>query len=283
MNTLTINNVSVSFRDHQVLKQVGLDFENGIYGLIGPNGAGKSTLIRVITGLLSPDEGQILWNWKNLDQKTLCSVLGFMPQHQNGYDVYTAREFLLYMSALKNIPQAAAKERIEKLARMTGLSRCLDQKIRTYSGGMKQRLFFIQALLNNPRLLILDEPTAGLDPYERIRIRNLISRLSRDRVILIATHVMQDIESIADEIILLRDGEIVCSGPIPDLLKTLEGKVQELEIPVSQLKEISRRARISKTTRCEKGYRLRVISEQRFPEASEVLPELEDCYLYYLS
>ena len=283
MNTLTVNNISVAFGDHQVLKKVNLELENGIYGLIGPNGAGKSTLIRIIIGLQDPDQGQVLWNWKTMDQKTLSSVLGFMPQHQNGYDVYTAREYLLYMAALKNIPRKTAKKRIDSLAKLTGLADCLDQTIRTYSGGMKQRLFFIQALLNNPKLLILDEPTAGLDPYERIRIRNLISRLSADRVLLIATHVMQDIESIADRVILLREGRIVQAAPIPVLLKTLTGKVQEVEVPEEKLREVSRMAKISKTTRCEKGYRPRAVSENPLPEARAVLPDLEDCYLYYLS
>lgn len=283
MNNLTINNVSVAFGDHQVLKNVNLELENGIYGLIGPNGAGKSTLIRIIIGLQDPDEGQILWNWKTMEQKTLSSVLGFMPQHQNGYDIYTAREYLLYMAALKNIPRKTAEKRIRNLAQMTGLSGCLDQTIRTYSGGMKQRLFFIQALLNNPKLLILDEPTAGLDPYERIRIRNLISRLSGERIIIVATHVMQDIESIADQVILLRDGTIVQAAPIPELLKTLDGKVQEAEVPQDRLREISRISKISKTTRCEKGYRLRVVSDEPLPDARAVLPDLEDCYLYYLT
>lgn len=283
MNNLTINNVSVAFGDHQVLKNVNLELENGIYGLTGPNGAGKSTLIRIIIGLQDPDEGQILWNWKTMEQKTLSSVLGFMPQHQNGYDIYTAREYLLYMAALKNIPRKTAEKRIRNLAQMTGLSGCLDQTIRTYSGGMKQRLFFIQALLNNPKLLILDEPTAGLDPYERIRIRNLISRLSGERIIIVATHVMQDIESIADQVILLRDGTIVQAAPIPELLKTLDGKVQEAEVPQDRLREISRISKISKTTRCEKGFRLRVVSDEPLPDARAVLPDLEDCYLYYLT
>lgn len=283
MTCLSAKHIRKSFGDNHVLQNISLDFPEGIYGLIGANGAGKSTLIRIITGLLQPDEGLVKWDGQIMNQKMISSILGFMPQNQNGYDIFTAREFLFYMAALKGIPRKKAMSRINRLAKMTGLSECLDQKIKTYSGGMKQRLFFIQALLNNPKLLILDEPTTGLDPYERIRMRNLISRLSKKRVILIATHVMQDIESIADQVIFLNHGTIAYSGSIPDLLSSIQDRVQELEVSEDTIKSISGTGKISRTTRTDTGYRIRVICDKKLDGARAVPPDLEDCYLYYLS
>lgn len=200
----------------------------GLYGLLGPNGAGKSTLIRIITGILSADAGEVLWNDRPARGIAFRRILGYMPQQQGLYDNYTGRRFLAYMAALKEIPRNQVADEVARTAQAVHLEEQLDKRLGAYSGGMKQRLLLAAALLGSPRLLILDEPTAGLDPRERVRLRNLLADMAKDRIILLATHVVSDVEPVATGILLLRDGKIVDQGTVQHLIemhapgKTLE-------------------------------------------------------------
>ena len=182
----------------------------GLYGLLGPNGAGKSTLIHIITGSLAPDSGEVRWCGKPAMGIVFRRILGYMPQQQGLYDSYTGRRFLAYMAALKEIARVAAA---------VNLTAELDKRLSAYSGGMKQRLLLASALLGDPKLLILDEPTAGLDPKERVRLRELLADMAKDRIILVATHVVSDVETVATKVILLRAGKIVDAAPVPELIE----------------------------------------------------------------
>ena len=205
----------------QALAVVSFSLEPGLYGLLGPNGAGKSTLINIITGGLAQDGGSVLWCGKSaraLDVK-FRRALGFMPQQQGLYDSYTGRRFLAYLCALKEIPAKETAAQVERVAAWVNLSDELDKRLAAYSGGMKQRLLLASALLGEPKLLILDEPTAGLDPKERVRLRLLLAELAKDRIILVATHVVSDVETVAKEILLLKDGRLVAQAPVASLVE----------------------------------------------------------------
>lgn len=203
----------------QALDGVSLTLGPGLYGLLGPNGAGKSTLIHIITGTLAADSGRVLWDGKPARGIAFRRVLGYMPQQQGLYDSYTGRRFLAYLAALKEIPRADVAAQVDRVAAAVNLSDELDKRLSAYSGGMKQRLLLASALLGDPKLLILDEPTAGLDPKERVRLRELLAAMAADRIILVATHVVSDVESVASKVILLRAGRIVDAAPVPELIE----------------------------------------------------------------
>lgn len=205
----------------QALAGVSFTLGPGLYGLLGPNGAGKSTLLGIITGGLAQDGGSVLWCGKSaraLDVR-FRRALGFMPQQQGLYDSYTGRRFLAYLCALKEIPAKETAAQVERVAEWVNLSNELDKRLAAYSGGMKQRLLLASALLGEPKLLILDEPTAGLDPKERVRLRQLLAKLAQDRIILVATHVVSDVETVAKEILLLKDGRLVAQAPVASLVE----------------------------------------------------------------
>lgn len=197
----------------QALAGVSFTLGPGLYGLLGPNGAGKSTLLGIITGGLAQDGGSVLWRGKS------ARALGFMPQQQGLYDSYTGRRFLAYLCALKEIPAKETAAQVERVSEWVNLSNELDKRLAAYSGGMKQRLLLASALLGEPELLILDEPTAGLDPKERVRLRRLLAELAKDRIILVATHVVSDVETVAKEILLLKDGRLVAQAPVAALVE----------------------------------------------------------------
>ena len=207
-----------SLRVKQALAGVSLTLGPGLYGLLGPNGAGKSTLIHIITGTLAADSGEVLWEGKPARGIHFRRVLGYMPQQQGLYDSYTGRRFLAYIAALKEISRAAVPAEVDRVAAAVNLSGELDKRLSAYSGGMKQRLLLASALLGDPKLLILDEPTAGLDPRERVRLRQLLAAMAAERIILVATHVVSDVEPVATKVILLRAGQIVDAAPVPDLI-----------------------------------------------------------------
>lgn len=208
---LELCNISKKYKEKIALNDVSLKLDNGIYGLLGPNGAGKSTLMNIITGNLEPTEGTIKWEGKEVKElgSNYRSLLGYAPQQQGMYETFSGRRFLSYMATLKGIPKSSMEDEINRVLLYVNMVEKSNQKIGTYSGGMKQRILIAQAIIGNPKLVILDEPTAGLDPKERVRIRERIAELSKDKIILVSTHVVSDIESIAKEIILIKTGKII--------------------------------------------------------------------------
>lgn len=227
---LEIRNISKQYGDKTALQPLSLSLSNGIYGLLGPNGAGKSTLMNIISDNLLPDSGTLYWN--DTEIRTLGreyrKLLGYAPQQQGLYESFTGRRFLSYMATLKNISKKEQPEEIDRVAGHVNLLPVLDQKIGTYSGGMKQRLLIAQALMGDPQLLIMDEPTTGLDPKERIRIREKIQELSEGKIILLATHVVSDIQPIATQIIILKAGALIAQDTVTNLCQHY-GDVEDLE------------------------------------------------------
>lgn len=281
---LNIDRLQKSYGTNIALSDFTGVFSAGVYGLLGPNGAGKSTLMNLIAGNLKPDAGSIRYDGADISRmgKNFRAILGVMPQQQGLYPGFTGLRFLSYMAALKGMPKSRAKEQIREVSEIMHLSNRLGQKLGTYSGGMKQRILIAQALLGNPKVLILDEPTAGLDPAERIHIRNIISGVSQDKIVIWATHVVSDIESIAREVILLKEGHIAAWDRPQKLLYDLIGKVFELVVPEEAIKDIQDRYLISNLTLSSDGIRVRIISEQE-PEDypfQTVPPTLEEEYLY---
>ena len=210
---LIIERVSKQYKNRIAVDRVTAKLHQGVYGLLGANGAGKTTLMRMLTGILTPTSGTITLDGMDVSTEDYRAVLGYLPQDFGYYPEFTAMDFLLYLAALKGIPKARAKQRAKELLDLVSLQDVGRKKIKTFSGGMKQRLGIAQALLNDPKLLILDEPTAGLDPKERIRFRNLIEQLGKDAIVLLSTHIVSDIEHIADEILLMKDGQLIFQGP----------------------------------------------------------------------
>lgn len=216
---LKLCGITKNYKDKSALQDVSLELECGIYGLLGPNGAGKSTLMNIITGNIRPSAGSVLWN--NADIRSLGrsfrSVIGYAPQQQGLYNTFSGRRFLSYMAALKEIPKKEVKDEIERVLSYVNMQKDADRSIGTYSGGMKQRILIAQAIMGDPKLIVLDEPTAGLDPKERVRIREQIEAISGDRIIIVSTHVVSDIAPIAKEILLIRAGSIIDRDTVENL------------------------------------------------------------------
>lgn len=225
MNTLSIENLSKHYGSKCALNNVSLTLTDGIYGLLGPNGAGKSTLMNIITQNIPFDKGgNITWNGESTTDLGVKfrSIIGFMPQQQELYPTFTAERFVGYLAALKGIPSKEISSEVSRVLSLVELSDCAGKKIGGFSGGMKQRVLIAQALLGNPKLIILDEPTAGLDPKQRVIVRRLISSLSKDKIIIVSTHIVSDIESIADKIIMIKSGEIIENGTVSELCAKTE-------------------------------------------------------------
>ena len=252
----------------------------GVYGLLGPNGAGKSTLMNIITDNLNADGGEVVYGGENI--KKLGAVLGYMPQQQGLYDDFTLNRFLWYMAALKGLKKKEAKEKITQLLETVNLTDAAHKKLGSFSGGMKQRALIAQALLNNPEILILDEPTAGLDPKERIRIRNFISEIAEDKIVLISTHVVSDIEFIAKEVILLKKGQLISHDSPNKLTKELENKVFEVEIQREDLKYFQDNYRVSNLCHNDNSIIVRIVTDNPPTDCqyTTAKPTLEDLYLY---
>ena len=232
MNTLSLNGVNKHYGQNHALIDFDYDFHDGVYGLLGPNGAGKSTMMNLITQNIPADpDSEILWNGEDIEklQAKYRRKIGFMPQQQELYPSFTASRFVGYLAALKGIKKEKIRDEVERVLDLVELSEQADQKLGGFSGGMKQRVLIAQALLGNPKLLILDEPTAGLDPKQRVITRNLISRLSKDKIVIISTHIVSDIETIADRILLIKQGELIDEGTVPELCEKVKTGEKNLE------------------------------------------------------
>ncbi|MDT2848926.1 ABC transporter ATP-binding protein [Vagococcus carniphilus] len=275
---LELKNVSKNFKETQVLKDINLTFENGVYGLLAPNGAGKTTLIKMITTLLFPSSGEILWEGRSIADlgRVYRGNFGYLPQDFGYYGNYTPEKFLMYLSVLQKMDKKVAKKRVDELLDLVALSHVKRKKMKTFSGGMIQRVGIAQAMLNNPKLLVLDEPTAGLDPKERVRFRNLLHQLAKDRIIILSTHIVSDIETIANQIILLKNHEVYLSASPEEVIQTVQGKI--FEIPSNE--QVGSEQFVLSERQTTQGAVLRMASESQIEKAKVVTPTLEDAFLY---
>ena len=219
---LVIDRLTKQFQNKIAVDRISLRLHRGVFGLLGTNGAGKTTLMRMLCGILQPTGGTITFDGMDVREEGYRAILGYLPQDFGYYPEFTAMDFLLYMAALKGLPRQSARRKATELLELVGLQDMGRKKIKTFSGGMKQRLGIAQALLNDPKLLILDEPTAGLDPKERVRFRNLIGQLGKDSIVLLSTHIVSDIEHIADEVLMMKDGNLIYHGPWDEQMGDLE-------------------------------------------------------------
>ena len=283
---LKIQNLGKQYkRDFWGLKDFSLEIKPGILGLLGPNGAGKSTFMRMLATITKPTDGSIKWNDMDIVKQpdTLRDVLGYLPQDFGVYPNLTAVEFLEYMAAIKGLDSVTAKRRIDELLQLTNLVQAAKRPLGGYSGGMKQRVGIAQALLNDPQLLIVDEPTVGLDPEERVRFRNLLSDLSGERIVILSTHIVSDVEATATHIALVNKGKLLREAAPENLLSELENKVWEWTIHSDDLPALKQKHIISGTIRRSDGVQVRVVSETK-PDANaqNVSPNLEDAYLFFI-
>lgn len=274
-----------SYKKKMALDHVSAVLSGGVYGLLGANGAGKTTLINIFVGILKGDSGKILVDGEDAAKlgKEFLSKIGYMPQYPVFYKDFTVLDFMLYMCALKGIPKREGRERTEELLEIVNLADAVGKKIGALSGGMRQRVGIAQAMLGNPEILILDEPTAGLDPQERIRFRNLISRFSQDRIVLLATHIVSDVEFIANEVMLLKEGKLIRKNTPEALEHEIDGKVWSLRLPGNEELSDYEDCLISNVRRIEEGIDVRILSEEVLGRgAVRVKPGLEDVFLYTL-
>ncbi len=283
---LTIQNLGKQYkRNVWGLKDFSLEISPGILGLLGPNGAGKSTLMRILATITKPTAGAISWNGVDVIKSPdmLRSVLGYLPQDFGVYPNLTAIEFLEYMAAIKGLDANSTRKRIDELLQFVNLMEAAKRPLGGYSGGMKQRVGIAQALLNDPQLLIVDEPTVGLDPEERVRFRNLLSDLSGERIIILSTHIVSDVEATATHIVLINQGQLLRETAPEELLKELENKVWEWTVHSDDLPALKSKHIVSGTIRRSDGVQVRVVSATQ-PEAQSenVSPNLEDAYLYFI-
>lgn len=283
---LSIENVSKRYGGgNWALRNFSLQLGPCVLGLLGPNGAGKTTLMSILATITRATEGRVVWNGTDLaaDPDALRSTLGYLPQDFGVYPNLNAVEFLEYLAAVKGLDSAAAKRRIEELLNVVNLTDVRRRPLGGYSGGMKQRVGIAQALLNDPQLLIVDEPTAGLDPEERVRFRNLLSELSGERVVILSTHIVSDVEATATDIALISQGMLVAHASPEQLLQRVEGRVWEWVLPSAELNAARQRYLISNSARRGDGVHVRLLGDAPPGDAKPVIPNLEDAYLYCLS
>ncbi|GJQ34806.1 MAG: ABC transporter ATP-binding protein [Anaerolineaceae bacterium] len=284
---LTIQSLSKQYRrDFWGLRDFDLEVKPGVIGLLGPNGAGKSTLMRMLATITQPSAGTIQWNGVDVVKApdALRSTLGYLPQDFGVYPNLSAQEFLEYIAAVKGLDAGSARRRIEELLVLVNLVHAAKRPLGSYSGGMKQRVGIAQALLNDPQLLIVDEPTVGLDPEERVRFRNLLSDLSGERIIFLSTHIVSDVEATATEIVIINKGRKLQHAAPEKLLQTLEGKVWQWVVPSEALPALKQKHIVSGVVRRQDGIQVRAVSDAApASDAQSVAPSLEDVYLRLVS
>ena len=276
--------VTRKFGDFCAVDDLNLTITNGVYGLLGGNGAGKTTLMRMICTLLPPTSGKILCDGKDIFKMDgeYRNLLGYLPQEFGFYPDFTVKDYLMYIASLKGIRSMIAGKRVKELLEQVGLAKSVNKKMKKLSGGMKRRAGIAQAMLNNPKILILDEPTAGLDPTERVRFRNLISELSEERIVILSTHIVSDVEYIANEIWLMKEGQIVQQGDLDHMLAYMQENVYACEVSQAEATKMMKQFKVS-NMKAERGMvELRIIADQPpIHGASVVEPTLEDVFLYY--
>jgi ABC-2 type transport system ATP-binding protein len=282
---LTIENVSKVFDDKRALDSINLEFTTGVYGILGANGSGKTTLMRILASVMKPSSGRILLDGQDISvlDYRYRDVIGYLPQHVGLYKNFTAEKFLLYIATLKGLSKEDAKAKVTETLELVGLVEHAKKKVGKFSGGMKRRVGIAQALLNDPKILIVDEPTAGLDPKERIRFRNLLSKISTNRIVLLSTHIVSDIEFIAKEVLILKAGKLIQKQPPQSLLKGIEEKVWSVTVDTeSEITKFQSIYKVGNIARVGDKFELRILSDVK-PHLNAVNehPNLEDLYLYY--
>lgn len=281
---LKIDNVTKSFKDVMAVQNISYTMNTGVYGLLGVNGAGKTTLMRMLCTLLKPTNGQIMCNGKDIFKMggNYRNILGYLPQDFGYYPDFTAEDYLMYIASIKGIRPIVAKKRVTELLHKVALEKVRRKKVKTFSGGMKRRLGIAQAMLNDPKILVLDEPTAGLDPNERIRFRNLLSEMSEDRLVLLSTHIVSDVEHIANQIILMKDGMMQCTGTSQELISKLPIKVWNCVVNKDEVDLATKKYKVANMKSTSNGIELRLLSEKKpFGNSNEENMTLEDVFLYY--
>ncbi len=282
---LSIERLSKRFGSKVAVNDISITLQPGVYGLLGANGAGKTTLMRMVCNILKPTFGNIRYDGNEVEQlgETYRSYLGYLPQDFGYYPDFTAKEYLDFIAAVKGLNAATAKKKVAELLETVNLSDVAGKKIRTFSGGMKQRLGIAQAVINDPHILVLDEPTAGLDPKERMRFRNLIAELSKHKIVILSTHIVSDIDYIADDILMMKNGSLILNCSTDNAIHSMDGKVWSCKLSQSQINEISERFRVV-NLRHEPGNEvlLRIVNDtQPIRGAVNVPPTLDDLYLYH--
>lgn len=280
---LQVEHLCKFYRKKEALRDVNFTLEQGVYGLLGENGAGKSTLMRILTTVDFPSSGSVLYQGRNITKmdEDYRDLIGYMPQDYSVYPGFTATDFLDYMGTLKGIPKDKLKIKIPEVLEFVNLSDVANKKVRTFSGGMKRRIGIAQAILNDPKILILDEPTAGLDPKERIRFSNIISNMAKEKIILFSTHIVSDIEAIANRIIIVNKGEIMETGNIDTLVEGIAGKVWEAVVTQDRMNDVNKERAVIHIKQAGKEVQIRFVGEA-LPDiqCSLVVPTLEDYYIY---
>jgi ABC-type multidrug transport system ATPase subunit len=279
---LTIDRLGRRYGQRWALRELSLRCEPGLLGLVGPNGAGKTTLMRMIATLLEPSEGTITWNGRDIRAhgEELRATLGYLPQDFGIYREFTGRQFLLYLAAMKGLPKPVAQRRVDETLEIVQLGQVANRKLPTYSGGMKQRIGIAQALLNDPELLIVDEPTAGLDPAERVRFRTLLASLTSNRIIILSTHIISDVEAVANRLVILREGRALADTTPEALLASATGKVWSVTTDQPTALQLQTVYQVSNMVNQINGISLRLVSPNRPHEAATAVePTLEEAYL----